>query len=302
VKRRRPALATITSVLAVASIALAACHGGSDTNRSAQRAATPATSATRDFSGATVASGSARVSVDYTAGATHLQGNGVVDFGHWAANLGIDAGHKTRIQEIESGNTLYLGVPSEAMLAKTQPEWVAISLNAPGIARALSRGTDPAALLDGASSPLMLISATAAVSAHAEGTAVVRGTKTTRYRATADLASAGKSANANIASAAPVLAGITAAREPTIEIWLDASHRVRRLRLHISPSAAALKKKQAAAGTVTIDFYDFGAHANVKAPPVVQVRRPEAAPVVATTTPTTMPDLPPALPPSLSSG
>jgi hypothetical protein len=291
---------TLLAVTAIA--ALVACHGESDTKAAPRRAATPVKTNTRDFARATVDAGTARASIDYTAGRTHLHGEGVVDLRSWAASAAIDGGHKSHIQEIAQGNTLYLAVPSEVMVAKTQPEWAAIKLDEQGIAQAVETGVEPSALLNGATSPLLLISAASAVSARAEGTGTVRGTKTRRYRATADLQSIAKSTSPNLAAAASVLEDVTGARTLTFDIWVDAKEVVRRLRLHMSNPASVGVKTKKAVGTVTIDFYDFGVQAHVAAPPAAQVRHPEPAPISMTTTPPTMPVLPPAVPVSLANG
>jgi LppX/LprAFG-like lipoprotein len=97
------------------------------------------------------------------------------------------------------------------------------------------------------------------------GSEKVRGTRTTRYRATIDADQAVN--NAPEAQRDEVRNSIGTLGSKTIpaDVWIDGKGRLRKVRLHVAASTTTTK------GSVAFEYFDLGARVNVEAPAANEV-------------------------------
>jgi hypothetical protein len=100
------------------------------------------------------------------------------------------------------------------------------------------------------------------------GKAEIRGTKTTHYGFTIDVAEAVKDLPAELAELKPLLEGVGLDEFPA-EAWIDDEGLIRRINYSIRVPSDGSGKAQAM--SISQDFFDFGAKVDVSAPPPAQV-------------------------------
>jgi hypothetical protein len=100
------------------------------------------------------------------------------------------------------------------------------------------------------------------------GTAVIRGTSTTHYKFTIDVAEAVKDLPAELAELKPLLEGAGLGEFPA-EAWIDDEGLIRRINYAMSVPV----DESGATQTMSIsqDFFDFGAKVDISAPPAAEV-------------------------------
>ena len=100
------------------------------------------------------------------------------------------------------------------------------------------------------------------------GKAEIRGTQTTHYKFTVDVAEAVKDLPAELAELKPLLEGVGLQEFPA-EAWIDDDGLIRRI--NYTMKVPADESGQTQAMSISQDFFDFGAKADVSAPPADQV-------------------------------
>jgi LppX_LprAFG lipoprotein len=97
------------------------------------------------------------------------------------------------------------------------------------------------------------------------GSEKVRGTRTTRYRATIDADQAVNSAPEAQRDEVRNSIGTLGSKTIPAEVWIDGKGRVRKVRLHVAASTTTTK------GSVAFEYFDLGAHVNAEAPAANEV-------------------------------
>jgi hypothetical protein len=100
------------------------------------------------------------------------------------------------------------------------------------------------------------------------GKAEIRGTPTTHYQFTIDVAEAVKDLPAELAELRPLLEGVGLGEFPA-EAWIDDEGLIRRINYQMSVPVDESGKAQTM--SISQDFFDFGAKVDVSAPPAAQV-------------------------------
>ena len=199
-------------------------------------------------------------------------GTGVIDFGRKLADLTVNEPTGQSIEERLIGTIAYVKLP--ATLAQAEPQlhgksWLHQQLPAGG-STSLGFGSGGSDASD-PTSVLRLVSMVSNSVAKV-GTASIRGTQTTHYRATVDF---GKVAAKRGLPAAQIQALEKTLGTSTfpVDLWIDGQGVARRLQFHFplpkaTPTSAAGQSGQI---TETLDLYDFGAPVAVQPPPASQV-------------------------------
>lgn len=218
----------------------------------------------RDAAGATRDAGTARLAVTVTTGpTTSFSAEGTVDLaaGRGTLTLDLAVAGLGRVDALFDGSEVYARNPAGA-LPGMRP-WVGTTLAQLATVIGLDAGglgpVETAGLTAGLD---YLRGATAATEV---GTEILRGTATTRYRASIDLAQAAEGAPPEVAPdlQAAAAAGTTV---PDADIWLDDEGRVRRVDLTVAASGGG-----AGPTTLSVELYDFGTPVEVEIPPPAQV-------------------------------
>ena len=253
----RRGLALVPVVLALALLA-AACGSQTVLQRDVVAAAAAKTSD----------AGSSRVAFEVTATPfgrdVTVSGQGTFDYEAARGRIELDAasllaGSRLEVRIVDS--RIFVRVPAALAWTPGAKPWVAVgdgSLDAYGLG---GLRQDPGQLLS-----LLRASSTKVAET---GTAVVRGTETTRYVAQVELTRA-LQANADalgltasereaLRRAADELRGRSARQTLPVVVFVDGEGLVRRLTL------------RDADGSVSVDFWDFGADVDVEAPPARDV-------------------------------
>jgi short subunit dehydrogenase-like uncharacterized protein len=204
-----------------------------------------------------------------------MRGRGVVDFSGAASSLTMEMPGMGGFEGRQVENTVYMKVPEEfaAQMFGAKP-WVEVDLDAvakqqtsvnlgqvqPGVAQ------DPTGKLEylrGVSESVEKV-----------GEEQVRGTQTTRYRATIDLKKAAAQEDSEARGAYDETIETLGASKLPVEVWLDDQNRIRRFAMDLTvpmPENAASPKasrEDAKMRTRTVaEYYDFGAPVDVQAPP-----------------------------------
>jgi len=226
--------------------------------------------------GRTIEAGSSRVAVvaalEGQARGT-FDGQGELELGTERGRLEVDLGPlglagAGRTQVLLDGDVVYIDLGRRLPGLAGRP-WVRIDLD--GLRDGQGDGIEALRQLK-ANDPSAVLNALRGVMADAEvvGTEDVRGTATTRYRATVDLAAAEESApEAARDDIAEVVRQLGTDRLP-VEAWVDADGRLRRLRYTVDLADLADDAPAKGAGegraTATLELYDFGVAVPFEAP------------------------------------
>lgn len=97
------------------------------------------------------------------------------------------------------------------------------------------------------------------------GSEKLRGTSTTRYRATIDADQAVNSAPEAQRDEVRNSIGALGSKTIPADVWVDGKGRLRKVRLHVAASSTTTK------GSVSFEYFDLGARVNVQAPPATEV-------------------------------
>ena len=258
----RSTVRLLPALVVAAAIALGtgACGGSNTENAAAPwRLVAAAPSKTTD-------AGTARFTI--TAATTVLgqsanfSGNGVFDFtkksGHLAFALPASLGGQS-IDEIITPDNLYLKAPSFTPAGK----YAVISLTD------LGGGTNPLSQL-GNSDPTTALETLKGVSHDVRevGTAEVRGTQTTHYRGTIDVAGAIDQAPAALKE--KVQEALGQVKQLPFDAYLDDEGRLRRFVQHVTLPASDTTGGQPVSADSTFDLYDFGTPVDITPPPASQ--------------------------------
>lgn len=260
-------------MLAVIAGACSSDSGGSASSSSPQGilAAAPAK---------TIAAGSAKIAVDAAVqGQTKgsFAGEGVFAFPKEQGRLELDLGPlglagagKTEV--LLDGDLVYLKLGG-ALPGLGQKPWVRIDLGQ----LKEGQGDSIEALRQlRANDPRAVINELRGVTGDAKkvGTETVRGTSTTRYKATVDLEKAAAASPAGARDNLREVARQLGTPKLAVDAWLDADGVLRRLRymINLADLNEEAPAKGSGTGTVvaTLELFDFGAEAAVSPPPADQ--------------------------------
>lgn len=204
-----------------------------------------------------------------------MRGQGVVDFSGAASSMTMEMPGMGGFEMRQVENTIYMKVPEEfaAQTSGAEP-WVEMDLDAVSRQqgsvnlRQMQSGvahdpTDQLEYLRGVSESVEKV-----------GKEQVRGTQTTRYRATIDLKKAAAQDDPEAREAYDETIEMLGASKLPVEVWLDGQNRIRRLAMNLTvpvPENAAspnASRGDATMRTQTVaEYYDFGVPVDVQAPP-----------------------------------
>jgi len=244
------ALASAAALVAAVVAAVVLGGGPGATSRHV-----PATTAVV-FSAAstTEAARTADISVSVTTASATVSGQGAANLANGDSVFTVDLPASLgQIQVLTTGGTAYVQVPNALTSLTGGKPWASVttgSVGAPG-----SVSFDASQLLDS------LRSIAGPVTVVGTGD-TVHGDPTTHYRATIDLS--------RLAANAPAALGLlNGNRSVPVDVWVDASGRLRRLTASFDASGT----RGASLGTVqvTAELWDFGTDVHVTAPPADQV-------------------------------
>ena len=201
----------------------------------------------------------------------HQVGKFKINLGALAALAGTTgATIPSTIEGVLVNGVIYVRIPSLAAQLGKGKEWVKIDPKT--LPKSATGGVDPGSVKVDAAA---LAKLTSSVSVHRVGTATVRGSKTTKYRATIDvnkvIATLPKSQQA---SARKSLAQIGLTKLP-VDVYVDNHGYLRRVSL--STGFAAGNQGRVAVVVVT-DVYGFGTKVSAAAPPAAKTA--DAGPLI----------------------
>jgi hypothetical protein len=216
-------------------------------------------------------------SIDSTSGDEHVQvaAEGSVDLQNQNLSLHMDLAGALRLGDSRKGSTevrivggvFYMDLADLGDAASELGDgkrWLKLDLSG------LTDMLGDSAVSSESSNPLDGLEALRGVSSDVTevGTETVRGTETTHYRATIDLAKALADAPPEARDGARDL--LDRAGTPTIpvDVWLDAQNRVRKYTMQVVGESNG---SAGSAVAVTYELYDFGAPVDVSAPPADEV-------------------------------
>ena len=177
------------------------------------------------------------------------------------------------IEQVFEGDVIYMKMPAAAQRLGMKKSWLKVDVKEAG--RAL--GIDPGQLGQlGGNDPRQMIDQIRAVSGEVErqGTEVVRGVETTRYRAEVDIRRypdrlpPAQREQARVA--VEKLVEQTGSDTYPMTLWIGDDDLVRRVRIEYDFDMPGQEKK--AEFSMTMEFFDFGARVNVAAPPEKDVQ------------------------------
>ncbi len=223
--------------------------------------------------GATSSAGSAKIAMTVSMSAAGLplmtmDGTGVVQFHprrslttiRYKASPMLGKLNGMRMTEVLYGSSLYLRSP--LFTARAGKPWVKMTLDqlVPG-ASDLSGS--------GASDPTQVLGYLRSVSTSIQrvGSERVRGVETTHYRAVVDYAKMAGSVSPAAAAAVKKAIQVMGTSKVPMDVWLDGQNRAARIAMNM-PMAI---QGQKVAMNMSFDYFDFGTHVSVKAPPANQV-------------------------------
>ena len=185
-----------------------------------------------------------------------------------ASALAALHGSSLHITELYAKNSLYLESPAFAGKLPAGARWMKLDLTklASGI------GLNPEALSSGQSNPAQFLEylKDAGGSAKKIGTEAIRGTQTTRYRVTVDLAkelrNAPAASRALLGKAIEQLSSSGGASFP-VEAWVDSHNLLRRMKMTLASSLAG----QRVGIAITLEMFNFGSTPAVNVPPAGEV-------------------------------
>jgi hypothetical protein len=236
----------------------------------------------------TAAEGTARTSFEATTTAAHpqstagaepmtfaMRGQGVIDFSGAASSMTMEMPGMGGFEMRQVENTIYMKVPEEfaAQMSGAKP-WMEMDLDA---VSKQQNGANLGQMQSGvAQDPTGQLEYLRGVSESVEkvGEEQVRGTQTTRYRATVDLKKAAAQEGPEAREAYDETSEMLGASKLPVEVWLDDQNRIRRFAMSLTvpmPENAAspdASREDATMRTQTVaEYYDFGAPVDVQAPP-----------------------------------
>ena len=173
------------------------------------------------------------------------------------------------IEEIFRSSTVYVGSPLLAGRLPGGARWMKLDLGR--FAQAI--GFNPQQLAGGQSNPAQFLQFLRAASGTPTrvGSELVRGARTTHYRAAIDLRKVAgvlpSSSTGQLRAALAKLIAQTGASTMPLDVWVDGQHLVRRIALALSLSTGAQMPRVG----VTIDLFEFGPTPAVAPPPPGEV-------------------------------
>jgi hypothetical protein len=247
-------VAALSLAGAIASTGLVAC--GSDSGSAGAQQDGPA--AVRGAYAKTTAAKGARMTLktQSTASGQSLtaNGDGVIDFVSGNSRTTMTSQGQKVQQRVISG-VLYQQVPAEqrARTSGNKP-WIKIDLKK----IAEQSGQSASALTDPAQSASYL-KAVSDKDVKKAGTAKIGGADTTRYKVNVDVAKLAAQGGSDPAKLEQQLG-----KTLPVNVWLDSAGRIRREQIDMKVNSAG--SAAAAKVSTVIEFSDFGANADVKAP------------------------------------
>ncbi len=218
----------------------------------------------------------ARMEIEGLGGPITMTGSGDFNFarkeGEIVSNLtGLPAGSLGALKssslhftELFANDALYMESPLFAGKLPGGARWMKLDL----AKLAQGAGLDPQSLSSGQSNPAQVLNYLKAGGGSVSrlGTAVVRGTKTTRYRGTIDLAKAlersSSSSPAQVKSAIQKLFAAGATAKIPVEVWVDRHNLVRRMTMTLAETPAGHRLKV----LIAMELFNFGATPTVNVP------------------------------------
>jgi hypothetical protein len=203
-----------------------------------------------------------------------MRGQGVVDFSGAASSMTMEMPGMGGFEMRQVENTIYMKVPEglAAQMSGAKP-WVEMDLDA---VSGHQSGVNLGQMRSGvAQDPADQLEYLRGVSESVEkvGEEQVRGTQTTRYRATIDLKKAAQEGPEAREAYDEAIETLGASKLP-VEVWLDEQNRIRRFAMNLTvpvPENAAspnASREDATMRTQTVaEYYDFGVPVDVQAPP-----------------------------------
>jgi hypothetical protein len=250
----------LTVALLLVPLAATACGGSGKKASSTSGQAPTAAAAVRDAVAKTVKAGSEHVvlGADVTASGQNVQLSGSGDFdsakhvGKLHASLAV-GGVQTTLDEVQVGNTIYVGSPLFSSFLPSGKKWLKLDLASAG----KTLGIDASALTS--QDPGAALAQMGALSGVKEvGAQLVAGTSTTHYRGRIDVAKLPASSSALVKS--------SGASFGAVEVWVGDDGYVHRLRVPTTAAAGG----QTAKTVLTMTLSDFGMSVSASAPPAAQ--------------------------------
>lgn len=204
-----------------------------------------------------------------------MRGQGVMDFSGAASSMAVEMLGMGSFEMRQVENTVYVKMPEDfvAQMPDAKP-WMEMDLDA---MYEQQTGSVPGQMEMGdAQDPTRQLEYLRGVSDSVEKVEMesVRGTQTTRYRATINLKKAAAEEGAEARKAHDEMTRQLGASKFPVEVWLDEQNRIRRYALDMTvpmPENAASPSASGEDATMrtqmVAEYYDFGTSVNVQAPP-----------------------------------
>jgi hypothetical protein len=215
------------------------------------------------------------------AGAT-ITGDGAVDTKHQTGKFRINLGSLASLAGSNSGQipstidavlvkgVFYVRIPSLAQQLGKGKEW--LKLDVKTLPKSTTGGIDPSALK---ADPASLAKLASSVSVHKVGSAKIRGSSTTKYRATIDVAKIVSTLpKSQQAAAKKSFAQLGLSKIP-VDVYIDGSSYIRRVALALGFSAGTSGR---VSFSVVTDLFDFGSKVSASAPPAAKTA--DAGPLI----------------------
>jgi hypothetical protein len=196
----------------------------------------------------------------------HSAGQFSINLGPLAAALGSAVtGLPATIDIVSLGTAVYVKFPTLAAQVTAGKEW--LKFDATKLPASSTGGTDLGSLSRQVNPQQLLGNLRAAVSTRKVGSARVRGTATTRYRATINLTKIVNSLPASQRASTLKSLRASGLTKLPLETWIDRSGYLRRVvtstKVKSGGSSVTLK--------LTLDLFDYGAKIKISAPPAAEV-------------------------------
>jgi hypothetical protein len=202
----------------------------------------------------------------------HQIGKFKIDLGPLAALAGGTAGTiPSTVEGVLAGGVIYVKIPSLAAQLGKGKEWIKIDPKT--LPKSTTGGIDPSTVK---ADPSALAKLASSVSVHKVGTATVRGSSTTIYRATIDVSKVVASLpKSQQAAAKKSFTQLGLAKVP-VDVYVDGAGYIRRVALNVGFVAGTSGK---VAVVVVTDIYGLGTKVNAHAPPAAKTA--DAGPLIA---------------------
>ncbi|CAN5603386.1 hypothetical protein BH24ACT13_BH24ACT13_10820 [soil metagenome] len=214
----------------------------------------------------TAAAGTARTELSIGGAGTPgeaISGQGSVDFADGSALITLAVPGAGQLETRQVDGVVYTRLP-EQLAGRLPGEFGWVRINPQEAAGGQLGGGLPG---QAGSNPTQALAYLRTVSGDVTeiGREDVRGTATTRYRATADLREAARANGADDAQIDQLVQTLGQDTLP-IEVWIDEDGRVRRIRQDVPVPAGTAAGDQPSTTSLTQEFFDFGAQVDVQAP------------------------------------